>query len=102
MAKEKLCPLLKKSCIEHDCRWWTRLRGKNPQGGEIDEFSCAVEWLPILLIEGSQHSRHVVAALASFRNEVHVGNEALGLILSKGSARELSAKDDPKLVGESE
>ena len=74
MAKK--CPLLKKNCIEHKCQWYTHLVGKNPQtGGDIDQYGCAVEWLPILLVELRQGTSGVQAATESFRNEMVKGNE---------------------------
>ena len=79
MAKEKLCPLLKKACIEHDCRWWARLAGTDAQGRVHDEYSCAIEWLPILILETSKEIRQGAAATESLRNE----NVAIGSALSK-------------------
>lgn len=70
MAKDTYCPLLKKDCIEHRCKWFTHIRGKHPQSGaELDMHDCAVRWLPVLLIESTQMSRQVGAAVESSRNE---------------------------------
>jgi hypothetical protein len=45
--------------------------GKNPNTGqEVNEWACAVRWLPMLLIEGSQQTRQTGAAIESFRNEM--------------------------------
>jgi hypothetical protein len=45
--------------------------GKNPQTGqEVSEWNCAVSWLPMLLIEGSQQTRQAGSAIESFRNEI--------------------------------
>ena len=67
---EKLCPLLKKACVEHQCRWYLQLLGKHPQTGQdISEWGCAVELLPILLIETSKEVRQAAAATESLRNE---------------------------------
>lgn len=45
--------------------------GNDPQSGApISKFACAVEWLPVLLIENSQQQRQTGAAVESFRNEV--------------------------------
>ena len=45
--------------------------GKNPQTGqEVNQWDCAITWLPTLLIEGSQQTRQAGAAIESFRNEV--------------------------------
>ena len=45
--------------------------GKNPNTGQdVSEFKCAVSWLPMLLIEGSQQTRQAGSAIESFRNEM--------------------------------
>ena len=64
------CPLLQKECIGLQCAWITQVRGTNPQtGNEVDEWDCAIKWLPMLLIENSQQQRQTGAAVESFRNE---------------------------------
>jgi len=53
------------------------MRGHNPNTGkEVDEWSCAMTWLPILLIENSQQQRSTGAAVESFRNEMVKANES--------------------------
>jgi hypothetical protein len=70
------CPLLKKECIGIQCAWFTQVRGHNPNTGkEVDEWSCAIVWLPVLLIENSQQQRSTGAAVESFRNEMVKANE---------------------------
>ena len=65
------CPLLQKDCIGLQCSWITQIRGKHPQTGEeIDEWMCAVKWLPVLLLDNTQQQRQSGAAIESFRNEV--------------------------------
>lgn len=77
MAKQK-CPLLKKPCIEHDCLWYTQVQGTNPQTGEqVNNFGCAMAWLPVLLVENSQQQRQTGAAVESFRNEMVQANRRL-------------------------
>ncbi len=67
----KYCPLIKKDCIGLQCSWFMLVRGKNPQSGQdVDEWGCAMTWLPVLLIENSQQQRQTGAAVESFRNEV--------------------------------
>jgi hypothetical protein len=67
----KYCPLIKKDCIGLQCSWFMLVRGKHPQTGQdVDEWGCAVTWLPVLLIENSQQQRQTGAAVESFRNEV--------------------------------
>lgn len=74
-----VCPLHKKDMSEvcHACPWWTLIRGKDPQSTkEIDNWGCAIGFLPLLLIEGAQVTRGNGAAIESFRNEmVGVGTQ---------------------------
>jgi hypothetical protein len=71
------CPLIKDECVGLKCAWFTQIRGTSPNTGkEIDEWACAVSWLPILLIENSQQQRQTGAAVESFRNEMVKANEA--------------------------
>ena len=66
----KLCPLIGEDCRELGCSWFTQIRGTNPQTGEdVDEWGCAVTWLPFLLVENSCQQRQTGAAVESFRNE---------------------------------
>jgi hypothetical protein len=69
-------------CRQTDCAWFTQLRGNNPQTGkEIDEWGCAIAWIPVLLIENSQQQRQTGAAVESFRNEMVNSNEQTLLML---------------------
>lgn len=71
MKPGNFCPLIKKDCVGLKCSWYTQVRGMNPNTGDmIDEWGCAVAWLPMLQIETSQQSRQTGAAVESFRNEV--------------------------------
>jgi len=76
------CPLDSfKPCRQLDCAWFTQLRGNNPNTGEpVDEWGCAIAWLPILTIENSQQQRQTGAAIESFRNETVQINEQLKLV----------------------
>jgi hypothetical protein len=66
----RICERIKDDVIER-CAWYTEVKGMNPQTGqEVDEFGCAVSWLPVLLIEGSRMARSTTAAVESFRNEM--------------------------------
>ena len=74
--KGPICPLLKGPCIEHKCMWYTKLMGSNPQTGEsIDEYSCAIKFLPLLVIENANEARKNTATLDKMREErVEVAN----------------------------
>ena len=89
------CPLLKKDCVGLQCAWFTQVRGHNPNTGkEVDEWSCAIVWLPVLLIENSQQQRSTGAAVESFRNEMVKANEdsqlALFAVANRNSVREIT------------
>jgi hypothetical protein len=79
MAKIKpgnFCPLIKKDCVGLKCAWYTQMRGTNPNTGEpVDEWGCAVAWMPVMAVEIAQKSNQTGAAVESFRNEVIKGNK---------------------------
>lgn len=55
----------------HRCRWYIQLAGKDPTSEkQIDEWGCAIEWMPILMVENSMQQRSTSAAVESFRNEM--------------------------------
>lgn len=69
------CPLGSK-CEEakdgkiYRCAWYTRLQGKNPQSEEIiDQWGCAISWLPIMQAEVAQTNRGQTEAICSMRDE---------------------------------
>jgi hypothetical protein len=65
------CPLIQADCKGLQCSWFTQVRGTNPNTGkDVDEWGCAVTWLPMLMIENSQQQRQTGAAVESFRNEM--------------------------------
>lgn len=76
------CPLIQADCKGLGCSWFTQLRGVNPQTGQdVDEWGCAVTWLPMLLIENSQQQRQTGAAVESFRNEMVKANDSSRQVL---------------------
>jgi hypothetical protein len=82
MKKGNFCPLIKKDCIENKCQWYCQVRGINPNTGqEVDEWQCAINLLPVLLIENSQQQRSTSAAVESFRNESLHRSDSLNQIL---------------------
>jgi hypothetical protein len=89
LKKATFCPLIKKDCIENKCLWFTQVRGRNPNTGEpVDEWQCAVNLLPLLLIENAQQQRSTAAAVESFRNESVKQNDSLGQILLHSLAQQ--------------
>jgi hypothetical protein len=76
LEQGKFCPLIQKDCIGLQCSWFTQIRGMNPNTGEpVDEWGCAITWLPMLTIENSQQQRSTASAVESFRNEVVDANQ---------------------------
>lgn len=68
-----ICPLHKVDCSEvcHKCPWWVQVRGKNPQSGEeVDDWQCAIAWMPMLSVEVARTARGGQAATESMRNEI--------------------------------
>ena len=90
------CPLLKKACIEHRCRWYIQLIGADPQTGEqLNKWGCAVEFIPVLLIENAKEVRQTAAAVETMRNEaVKDSNAVVG-----GLATLAMAMKDRKAIG---
>jgi hypothetical protein len=85
------CPLNSfEPCKQLDCAWFLKIRGTNPNTGEdTDEWGCSMSWLPILLIENAQMSRHTGAAVESFRNEMVKANQNSQQILLAASQKSL-------------
>lgn len=76
LKQGNFCPLIRKNCIQFKCSWYTRMRGLNPNTGqEVDEWSCAVTWMPYMSAEIAQKENQTGAAVESFRNEVVKANE---------------------------
>lgn len=84
LKPENFCPILKSDCIGLKCSWFMQVRGHNPNtGAEVDEWACAISWLPILLIENSQQQRQTGSAVESFRNEMVKANDISREIIIK-------------------
>ena len=89
----KFCPLLKDACIEDGairdgklvaCNFWVKIRGKDPQtGAVVDDGDCAINWIPMLLIENNKVNLESGAAIESFRNEMVKANDRNTQILLK-------------------
>lgn len=70
------------------CRWYTHVQGRNPQTNEdIDQWDCAIAWLPILSIEMSRTNRGQTQAIEFLRNQVADGNQAMSKAISEAKER---------------
>jgi uncharacterized protein YeaO (DUF488 family) len=92
------CPLIKKECVGLQCSWFAQVRGVNPNTGQdVDEWACAIAWMPILLIENSQQQRSTGSAIESFRNEMVKANEqSQEVMLAVAERTKLSALEISK------
>ena len=82
----------------HRCMWYTKVIGKDPQTEEIlDEWNCAIVWMPHMQIETSQTQRGVSSALESFRNETVKGQKEFNALMSTGQAIALGVKGKQKV-----
>jgi hypothetical protein len=89
MKREYSCPFGSK-CEEikgdtlFTCRWYTTLKGKDPQSDDIiDKQGCAMEWLPILLIENSANNILTAQAVYNLRDET-IGRQDAAMRMLNG------------------
>ncbi len=94
MERGNFCPLLKKDCIGLKCQWFIQVRGVDTNTGQdVDEWGCAVAWLPHLLIENANQTRQAGAATESFRNEMVNASEKSIQVMVALSEREREERD---------
>lgn len=100
----KFCPLIKKDCIGLQCSWYTQVRGTEPQSGkEVDEWACAIAWMPMLLINTAQEVRQGAAATESFRNQMVDASDAsreAATAIAQGLLMQHRTNPDTKLIGD--
>jgi len=73
------------------CMWYTKLVGTDPNTGElVDDWSCAITWMPTLQIEMSQTNRSQSAALESFRNETVKGQKEFNSLMAANNKLRLN------------
>ena len=75
--KDIKCPAtgFAKSChsivTKCKCPKWVNVKGKNPQSDEVfDRWGCSDTFLPMLMIEVAQQTRHVGAGIDRFNNDM--------------------------------
>ena len=89
-----------KDGVINQCTWFTKLAGQNPSTGEkIDEYGCAIAWMPILLIENSKQQLTTAVAIESFRNEMVAANHESQRVLQM-TAGILSNPPQSKVIPE--
>ena len=102
-STEKKCPLVKDTCIERGCVFWTQLQGQNPQtGAMVDEWDCAIAWLPFLLIENSKFVRECSGETNGLRQDMALHSKMAIALAGKAGAigHETERRNDiPALEG---
>ncbi len=57
--------------VLYRCPWYIKIMGRDPNTGkEIDNWGCAIAWMPALMINTANEARQGAAATESFRNEM--------------------------------
>ena len=86
MEVKENCPLNGfDPCKKLDCAWFTKIAGKNPQGQkEIEEWGCAVTFMPILMVANTNSNTRTQAAVESFRNKMVSQQEELLQLAKQG------------------
>lgn len=94
------CPFIKKDCVGLSCTLYTKVQGYDTNTGkQIEDWNCALTWLPLLLIENSGQQRQTGAAVESFRNEMVKSNEkAQALLLATAGISQVKQEEQPKLI----
>jgi hypothetical protein len=94
------CPLIKKDCVGLTCAWYTKVQGYDINTGkQIEDWGCAITWMPMLLVENSGQQRQTGAAVESFRNEMVKSNEkAQQLLLATAGIVQVKNEEQPKLI----
>lgn len=70
------------------CTWYTKLAGSCPNTGvQVNDWKCAISWIPLMLVEVTSTNTSVSASVDSFRNETVKGQEEFNNILKKASIR---------------
>lgn len=96
------CPLNNfEPCKQFDCAWFTQIRGTDPNTGkDIDDYGCAVAWLPVLTIENSRQQHSTGAAVESFRNEMVKANETSQALLLETAKQQTALPNTEKVIND--
>ena len=64
--------------------WYTKIAGTDANTGKlVDDWSCAISWMPTLQIEMANTNRSQSAVLESFRNETVKGQNEFNKLVSQ-------------------
>jgi hypothetical protein len=89
-SKEKICPYVQGPCLEHGCEFYQNVIGTEPQSGApINQFACAINLIPMLLIELSKQTYSVGAAVESRGNDTIESLQRLTAVSQSNITKEL-------------
>ena len=75
------------------CMWYTKVAGLDANTGDIvDDWSCAISWMPMLQVEMSATNRSQSAALESFRNETVKGQTEFNKLVGQSIVNKKALK----------
>ena len=74
----------------HRCMWYTKVVGYDSNTGEtVDDWSCAISWMPTLQLEMSATNRGQSQAIESFRNETVKGQKEFNKLIKQSQQKKL-------------
>ena len=77
------------------CAFFVEIAGVHPQTGDtINEWKCALAWMPILLIENAKTNRGQTAAIESLRNEQVSGQQAFMQLVQAAANKQLNNESE--------
>ena len=70
--------------------WYTKVVGYDSNTGEtVDDWSCAISWMPTLQLEMSATNRGQSQAIESFRNETVKGQKEFNKLIKQSQQKKL-------------
>jgi hypothetical protein len=60
--------MMRCKCIEHRCKFYRHITGKDPQKGDVDVWDCVMAWEPRISMEQAQRTYQLGADIETLRN----------------------------------
>lgn len=108
---KQYCPLMKGVCIngfvkgmpENEtgertvCAFFMTIAGQNHLGEKVNDPGCAIQWMPIVFLEGNQFLRNAVASVDKVATEVR-RQQAIFVGALPDEARQRLMDADPRMA----
>ena len=73
------------------CAWYCKVVGKNPQSDQlVDDWRCAMQWMPLIMLENAQTNRGQTEAIEVFRNETVKRQDVFNQLAAQASQERLT------------